>query len=512
MDRYKFALLAALLGLLMIAGCTGGGSGSSSSSSHFSGSASVSINLKGLPKSAEAALAGSAGMKAAVGGGPSFLNSVSLTISGSDMSTLSASADINGATSVTLTMDVPAGNSRVFHVDLLDAFGHPLYSGSATADILTASVSLNISIQDLIAKMFNDFAAVSKAKSPSLTDSDIDGFFLANATSFGVHDGYSRDDIFNADSTLISSGLIQHFISKFNAPGRALTQVTGVTITDQTFDGMYDVSIIAHLDDGSYYPMSYRLIYDISAYSGAGGWVFIGNGFHSDVYLFAYNEEHIDADNNVSFGGGVKINAEDPGQFGIVSICVTGPGVASECAEMDPSGNPFFLSSGSDALIINDATLAAIPDASAYTVDVWYATYATDTYESKDVAIPYTAKQSTALTSSDFATLVNSTADANPPAGHYFSSGPPTPMSFFYTMPSYTPANAEMEIFYTGNFSGHLYDFRADVTPDSTRVDLPTNLDYDTGGGYGLGSQFRARTTDSKFRIFRMIWDYVFNS
>ncbi len=136
------------------------------------------------------------------------ITKVTVTISASDMSTITADLTGSGNT-FTGSVSVPKGNGRLFSVQAKDAAGILQYQGSATQDLTTDNASVSIEVEPL--KPTAAVLSISGFSSSSITlnwtkcnDADFHSYLIQRSltTSFDLNN-YEQDveEITNKNST-----------------------------------------------------------------------------------------------------------------------------------------------------------------------------------------------------------------------------------------------------------------------------------------------------------------------
>ena len=157
--KYNLVSCLIILGFLTSCGSGGGGAVTSTTSSSTAGNSLVSVTVGGSGQSASlraekdtflarAALWMNKAIRSdsAIAAIPAPVNSITFTISASDMTTITKDVSVAGQTSITETFSVPNGNARNFLVAAKDSAGTVLYKGSTTANLDGSAVTLDINM------------------------------------------------------------------------------------------------------------------------------------------------------------------------------------------------------------------------------------------------------------------------------------------------------------------------------------------------------------------------------
>ncbi len=338
---------------------------------------------------------------------PSIVKNITISITASDITTISQTIPITSSTqNLVTTFSVPNGTARVITVTGTDNWGNTPYTGiSSPLDLTGSDTSLQIQmIEDvkaaITAKLMQYFkdTVEPKAQAGTLIDADLDLFY---STQFGLDDGMTR--------ALYIAREVKDFSRDFKI--RSITSLQINTPQPDAQNIKYKVTGKGIFSDGSYgFPDDGFFMMKED-----GEWKFVGNGFKSEIKFRSASLKSIGPGTPLPALTGLAISIHDPGNVGIYSASITssalpaiemirttGPNNFTDLG-FSPNPCPPSQPGTSDLYCLSDATINSIPANTTYTFTIKDVN--NSVIETRTITLPVRPLNSTELTAGHFPTL-----------------------------------------------------------------------------------------------------------
>lgn len=168
----------------------------------------------------------------AIGGGsgagarhlvPPLVATVTITITGADMTTIAATVPVTPPADVNLTFSVPNGTGRTFAVEARDAGGVAAYRGSATADLDGTPVTVNIPLTALFFAGTKQFGTAAYDEADAIARDASGNLFIVGTTA-GNLEGNTNN------------GSLDAYVMKLDSTGAKLwTKLIGSAADESAF-------------------------------------------------------------------------------------------------------------------------------------------------------------------------------------------------------------------------------------------------------------------------------------
>ncbi len=402
-----------LMLLLICAACSGGGSSTATTR--------VTLKLGSSAGGGGAAKAVFAGTTTAGSGYlPSIVRRVTITVSAPDMTDIVRSITVvKGQTAVVDSFAVPNGTGRLIAVTAQDNFGNTPYAGSTLVDLDGTDKPVDISMKEdvdqaITARLYQYFKETIEAKGAALTSADLDPFY---ATNFGIDDGETR-------AQAIGRAM------KDYAKGIAAKGMVSLSVKTKAFGSAYAVMGKGTFSDGSFgFPEG-----GFTMVKEGGEWVIAGNGYQSRIEFRGHSITWLDGSAAPRVESGLFAHIEDPGNAGIATASLTGPGLpAGGVSFVKDSFSPVpRLMLGStfmaapplptmqqELYVMTDAQLSGIPAFAQYTFTLYDTNGAV--VETRPFVLPSRPWLRSELTAGYFPTLAGITGVTAATDGHFLA-------------------------------------------------------------------------------------------
>jgi hypothetical protein len=491
-----------VLAMILMTSCSGGGkSGSATNVTLRIGTTDPAQkkSLFGLPLTAPI---------------PSVVKNITITVTASDITTISQAIPISSSTqSLLTTFSVPNGTARVITVTGDDGRGNITFKGSSSPlDLNGTDTSVSIQmIEDIKAAItarllifFKD-ALEPKIQAGTLTATDIDPFYVS-AAQYGINNGVPRDSVIAKDVKDFSTDFLRKTMSsiQINVPQPDPQNIKYTVAGKGTFsDGSFGFP-----DDG-FIMMKEN-----------GEWKFAGNGFKSDVELRNASLQFLNPA-GASQLTGLAVSISDPGNIGISSATITSPAVTIDLIKSAvPSGpnNLVFTTSpcgaaaaqggpgGINLYCLSDAVINSIAANTTYTVSIKDVNGAV--IETRTVTLPARPLSSTELTAGHFPTISIPAAYPATTDGHFLADariGAATGLALTLGKPTAFTASWLEANFHHSTFPGIINELKSALLLSDTSATFPPT--FLPSLAFGAFASVRAEDFDNR-RAFMTFWQF----